>query len=279
MTLDEAFTELGLLSDEVPVDAMQCLLDDWVRAGPRCRALLHGYAAGRDLSEATERALFPILHLLGEQADTAAFADICTLAGDTERADLILGEAAIDTLPCILISCYGGDPAPLRRLIERQEADPVVREGALMAMAYLTQIKSVTRADMQAYLVTLYDSFPAEIGFIGWLGWVRAVAMLGFTALSGRVMTVFERGLIAPEMMQLEDFRVELRHALDDRGSLDGFFEIGIGPLGSAIATLTGDEDDQGPPLEPPVVNPLRDVGRNDPCPCGSGKKFKKCCL
>ena len=23
----------------------------------------------------------------------------------------------------------------------------------------------------------------------------------------------------------------------------------------------------------------LRRVGRNDPCPCGSGKKFKKCCL
>ena len=21
------------------------------------------------------------------------------------------------------------------------------------------------------------------------------------------------------------------------------------------------------------------DVGRNDPCPCGSGKKFKKCCM
>jgi uncharacterized protein YecA (UPF0149 family) len=21
------------------------------------------------------------------------------------------------------------------------------------------------------------------------------------------------------------------------------------------------------------------DVGRNDPCPCGSGKKYKKCCL
>ena len=24
--------------------------------------------------------------------------------------------------------------------------------------------------------------------------------------------------------------------------------------------------------------NPLR-VGRNDPCPCGSGRKFKKCCI
>ena len=26
-----------------------------------------------------------------------------------------------------------------------------------------------------------------------------------------------------------------------------------------------------------PVPNPYASVGRNDPCPCGSGKKFKKC--
>jgi len=26
------------------------------------------------------------------------------------------------------------------------------------------------------------------------------------------------------------------------------------------------------------VMNKYKDVGRNDPCPCGSGKKFKKCC-
>ena len=26
-----------------------------------------------------------------------------------------------------------------------------------------------------------------------------------------------------------------------------------------------------------PARNPLRDIGRNDPCPCGSGRKFKKC--
>ncbi len=30
------------------------------------------------------------------------------------------------------------------------------------------------------------------------------------------------------------------------------------------------------PPLAPPTSRPR--VGRNDPCPCGSGKKFKKCC-
>jgi preprotein translocase subunit SecA len=27
-----------------------------------------------------------------------------------------------------------------------------------------------------------------------------------------------------------------------------------------------------------PVVNTDPKVGRNDPCPCGSGKKYKNCC-
>ena len=27
-----------------------------------------------------------------------------------------------------------------------------------------------------------------------------------------------------------------------------------------------------------PIVNAGPRVGRNDPCPCGSGKKFKQCC-
>jgi hypothetical protein len=33
------------------------------------------------------------------------------------------------------------------------------------------------------------------------------------------------------------------------------------------------------PPPKWVVASPGPKVGRNDPCPCGSGKKFKKCCL
>lgn len=32
----------------------------------------------------------------------------------------------------------------------------------------------------------------------------------------------------------------------------------------------------QGPP---PIRSTQAKVGRNDPCPCGSGKKFKQCCI
>ncbi len=31
-------------------------------------------------------------------------------------------------------------------------------------------------------------------------------------------------------------------------------------------------------PLVQPIVNESPKIGRNDPCPCGSGKKYKKCC-
>jgi SWIM/SEC-C metal-binding protein len=30
--------------------------------------------------------------------------------------------------------------------------------------------------------------------------------------------------------------------------------------------------------LTPPVRHVEAKVGRNEPCPCGSGKKYKKCC-
>jgi len=41
------------------------------------------------------------------------------------------------------------------------------------------------------------------------------------------------------------------------------------------------EEDDYDEPLPPSdtVVHEERKIGRNDPCPCRSGKKYKKCCL
>lgn len=46
-----------------------------------------------------------------------------------------------------------------------------------------------------------------------------------------------------------------------------------LGKLGGAMAAAEPEEDTT------PTTNPMRHVGRNDPCPCGSGKKYKNCCL
>ena len=45
------------------------------------------------------------------------------------------------------------------------------------------------------------------------------------------------------------------------------------------VAKPTGTHSGNDEPLKrKPVVNKNEKVGRNDPCPCGSGKKYKKCC-
>ena len=60
----------------------------------------------------------------------------------------------------------------------------------------------------------------------------------------------------------------------------------------SSTEPVHGPDCNHDPPQEPtphvhgphcnhghhePVRNPLKTVGRNDPCPCGSEKKYKKC--
>jgi len=39
-----------------------------------------------------------------------------------------------------------------------------------------------------------------------------------------------------------------------------------------------GEEEEEGPSIQLPVRREMPKVGRNEPCPCGSGKKFKQCC-
>ena len=40
------------------------------------------------------------------------------------------------------------------------------------------------------------------------------------------------------------------------------------------MGTVVHQNDD-----EKPFVRSGKKIGRNDPCPCGSGKKYKHCCM
>ena len=44
------------------------------------------------------------------------------------------------------------------------------------------------------------------------------------------------------------------------------------------VAKETGTTSSDTPAVKQPVRKNGKKPGRNDPCPCGSGKKYKKCC-
>ena len=64
---------------------------------------------------------------------------------------------------------------------------------------------------------------------------------------------------------------------LEDTGRLSGGRSLGllVRALGPGYQERC---NPRGGLRIPPVVKKTADIGRNDPCPCGSGKKYKKCC-
>jgi hypothetical protein len=64
----------------------------------------------------------------------------------------------------------------------------------------------------------------------------------------------------------------------EDEGEDEGESDAPAGWVDSLLQDYEPDEDEPDEWSEP-IVNAEPRIGRNDPCPCGSGKKYKKCCL
>ena len=64
---------------------------------------------------------------------------------------------------------------------------------------------------------------------------------------------------------------------LEDSGRLGGGRSLGL-VIGAIGADYRERCSPRGGLRIPPMVKKTADIGRNDPCPCGSGRKYKKCC-
>jgi hypothetical protein len=308
MNVDEAmrrFADRG----EFPRDALQWALDNWEHAAPRFIAKLRAYAAGASGSDVNLDVLFYIIHLCGEKCDSRAYVPLCDVIANDETIDVWFGEAATGNLTRILINLCDGDAEPLKRALEAPEADEYARAAAMQALAYVVRAKGVLGdEEMRAYLSRLAKEMQPRAENGVWQAWAFAVAQLGYEPLRGEVARVFSKRWIDPLEASLDEFYFDLQLARNDPHGMAAFSASGVEPFVSAIASLEnwsyGDDDesededdmdlagddldiDADAPLADdlpvrdgtPYLNPFRDVGRNDPCPCGSGKKYKKCCL
>ena len=295
MNADEALRRFA--EDEgLPRDAMAWALEHWEAAAPRFIAKLRAFAAGAAGDEAVEDQVFYILHLCGQMRETRAYEPLCRLIAGDPDIEVWLGDAIGETLPGILINVFDGDVGPLLTAIEEPAGDEFARGSALSALGYLVRSKRALDDEAMRELLRRLrrEALPREVsGF--WFCWAETAAALGYEDLKMEAALLTKEGLLDAADFGLVDFEEVVALARSDPGGLAGFHDQKVLPLDDAIGALEtwvfGDDDDDGDgldedaagpevnPFDTPYVNPLRDVGRNDPCPCGSGKKFKKCCM
>ena len=296
-TFDQAIAAFAETERELPIGAMLWCRDNWDAAAPDLIAIIERYADGTDRTEAAANAVLFILHLAAEQRETRALAPVCRLARDLEAIETVISDTGVtESLPSILIGVCGDDPAPIKALIEAADADEFVRAAALQALGYLTAADRLPLAETAKYLPWLYDTLEPKMKSYVWDAWAEAATLLRLDGTADRVERLFAQGLLDDEYGDADDFRELRESALADATPLASFEREHIGPFEDAIdelsqwACFSGSDDDDvsDADLEKwalredrgiPAVNPYKDVGRNDPCPCGSGKKFKKCCL
>jgi uncharacterized protein DUF1186/SEC-C motif-containing protein len=274
----EALTPMLLAELERAADSPQALLDE-----PESY-MLHVYAMYLLAQFREPRALDPLLRLF-------------SLTGDA--VELLLGDVVTEDGGALLASVCHGEVAPIKALIENREANEYGRDAGICALLTLVAEGDLDRGELIDYLRQFSRTLGPE-DFLIQAFWVAAADELYPEELMPEIRAVYAAGAVDDSFIALRDLDRTLKKgreaALASLRENRRYLTDAIGAL-SAWACfneevyLPGpedqDDDDDGgddprdPWLSPPVtyVRETPKVGRNDPCPCGSGKKYKRCCM
>lgn len=263
-------------------------------SAPKLRAVLLRAADGETLSDDAGLLLFRGIHILGGARDWEACQPLLRLLRRPfDEVDDLLGNAVTESLAKIVTGVFDDDIDALFALITDSSIDGFIREALFGAATFLTWERRIDRDRFREFLIRFYEERPAEDGDQAWAGWLQAIALLGLRDLVPLVDNVFREDRIPEGWIDRPQFDKDLAAAERAPDDIDRFTQANLGYIEDVLVSLDWargsedvfDEDDEDAPWtdfaypNEPVRNPWRHVGRNDPCPCGSGKKAKKCCL
>ena len=295
--LDRIVAELDAADNKLPVDAILEVREHRDLMVPRLIDVLReAVSLGRQGKVRAGNAHFFAIFLLTEFKAKEAFPAILeafSLPGDLPY--YLFGDAVTSTLASVLAQFAGDSPELLDSMIANEQLNENVRWEAAQCYTYLVRDGRLQRDEamrrLQGHLRQAIDKGDEEI--IG--GLICELCSYAPKEALEEIKEAFERGLVEDLLVDMED--VERSIAEGEKGiqkELERCPETGITDaleelqswaafseepteqkIPSPHFSLIGEEDD----LVPEAI-PSRGerTGRNEPCICGSGKKYKKCC-
>ncbi|MCC7425001.1 MAG: DUF1186 domain-containing protein [Planctomycetaceae bacterium] len=263
-----------------------------------------------DLFEPESNAHFFALMLLWEfRASEALPVLVEALRLPDEGALTLFGDSIFDDVPRALATLGHDRLDVVEGLFLDRSLHHDVRDAAMEASLYLLRDGVYPRERaIEAYLRGLQEASEARNVESATI-MVSALADAGPESAMSQIEEAYRNGLVDEWWIALEDVQLSLKqhregkyHELQDRPPT--FLEDAVLDLAPSYArekSVAGSEPDAldgGTSSDPEMMDALdlddgwdddlrappparlkaARIGRNDPCPCGSGKKYKKCC-
>jgi len=191
----------------------------------------------------------------------------------------LTGDVVSMSLGQILASVCGGDTGLIKSLIEDKEINGFVRGAALRSLVCLVAAGEKSVDEVSAYFHVLFNGgLEREFSQI-WNSLVADTARLCSNEMRADIEKTFEDNLIEPFYVDIETATKMLDEDHEKKLQTlrkDPRFKLIEDTVGEMQAWSCFNPEQSIPSKS--SATSLK-IGRNDPCPCGSGKKYKKCCL
>jgi hypothetical protein len=312
LTIPEILKELEPYTGRFPMEAMKAAVEQREAITPELLRVVD--AVADNPTEYGKRDGYMLHHLaiyllaqFREKRAYPAIVKMMNAPGETPF-DLV-GDTVTETLGQVFASVYDGNPELLHGLVENEAVNEFVRAAAFEALLVLEHTGQMPRAEVVEYLRSLFHGRLQRTHSYAWDSLVSAVADLPAPELMKEVRQVYAEGLVDESFSELESIEREVAAPDPSRHEHHDLITDAIGELEWWAAFHPDDEpreDDSDldaeedwpeedfefdEPVSRPAMTPspfddvvpepfVREpkVGRNEPCSCGSGKKYKKCC-
>ena len=183
-----------------------------------------------------------------------------------------LSDSLTEDMTGLLASLGAGAIEELVKFIQDETLEPFVRGSASTALGIIAKKAPSRGGEIKASLLGVFNSTGDPI-FAGCL--VDDMSSFGDSSLKDTILKAYEDGRVdLLSRDDIEDFFENPGHYKEsmemlDKGPMSHFSRENIELL-EALDKRDSEGDKSGG---------KKKIGRNAPCPCGSGKKYKKCCL
>jgi hypothetical protein len=208
-----------------------------------------------------------------------------------EQALDLSGDIVTEDMSRLLAQTCGGDVRGILALVRDPAVNEYARNAGVRALALLTKWGELPRETLVVNLRETMAAVPPADTVLSEI--VCSALDLQLIEMRDELLALFDDGQIDEGTVSRQEVAEEFdhplathfRHPIEDVAAEVhwwGCFERERPPRPSPPSWPE-------PPAEAPVAAPIDATppvpyrappkpGRNDPCPCGSGKKYKKCC-